>query len=87
MISKYDDRKAFASSWIGHIDEKGNIKFFQGKVEGIIVEPRGENGFGFDSIFRPMGSDKTFAEMTTEEKNQFSHRAKAFNLLKQYLES
>lgn len=44
----------------------------------ISLSPRGEMGFGFDPIFIPNGSDKTFAEMSIEEKNLYSHRAKPF---------
>ena len=52
---------------------------FEGIVHGeIISEKRGENGFGYDPIFIPEGALKTFAEMTLTEKNQYSHRAKAF---------
>lgn len=54
-------------------------KCFQGMVEGkITYEERGKQGFGFDPIFQPYGgNDKTFAEMTTQEKNKYSHRAQA----------
>lgn len=49
---------------------------FTGKVKGKIVgERRGRTGFGFDPIFVPISSGKTFAEMTLEEKNRHSHRA------------
>lgn len=48
-----------------------------GKVHGVIVEPRGESGFGFDSGFQPDGSNKTYAEMTGEEKDAVSHRSLA----------
>ena len=52
---------------------------FEGIVQGeIIIEKRGENGFGYDPIFVPDGALKTFAEMTLTEKNQYSHRARAF---------
>ena len=52
---------------------------FEGIVHGeIISEKRGENGFGYDPIFIPEGALKTFAEMTLTEKNQYSHRARAF---------
>lgn len=51
---------------------------FTGIVNGsIIYEKKGDNGFGYDPIFVPDGFDKTFAQMTFEEKNQISHRAKA----------
>jgi len=54
-------------------------KCFHGKVEGkIAYEERGKQGFGFDPIFQPYGGNgKTFAEMTTQEKNKYSHRAQA----------
>ena len=52
---------------------------FEGIVHGeIILKKRGENGFGYDPIFVPDGALKTFAEMTLTEKNQYSHRARAF---------
>ena len=50
--------------------------FFEGKISGVIAhEPRGEGGFGYDSIFVPDGYEKTFAELSAEQKNQISHRA------------
>ena len=52
---------------------------FEGIVRGeIISEKRGENGFGYDPIFVPEGEIRTFAEMSLEEKNKHSHRARAF---------
>ncbi len=49
-----------------------------GILEGTIAEvPRGTNGFGYDPVFIPQGSQKTFAEMTDAEKNAISHRARA----------
>lgn len=52
---------------------------FHGEVEGKIVKEKcGDQGFGFDPIFKCLDSLKTFAEMTTEEKNRYSHRASAF---------
>ncbi|MBR0597431.1 XTP/dITP diphosphatase [Sinanaerobacter chloroacetimidivorans] len=53
----------------------------------IIYEPKGENGFGYDPLFVPEGHERTFAELTSEEKNQISHRAQALlNLRKQLIE-
>lgn len=52
--------------------------FAEGEVKGMITEEkRGEGGFGYDPIFCPEGSEKTFAEMSSEEKNQISHRGRA----------
>lgn len=57
----------------------GKENKFEGITEGMIMmEKRGNNGFGYDPIFLPNGSDKTFGEMELEEKNKFSHRRKAF---------
>ena len=65
---------------------KGQKYIFEGIAEGKIIEaPRGEAGFGYDPIFVPEGSERTFAEMNMEEKNVFSHRAKAIELLKDFL--
>ncbi len=59
---------------------------FEGVCEGeIITVPRGEKGFGYDAVFIPAGSEKTFAEMDTEEKNAFSHRKKAMKKLIEFL--
>lgn len=59
---------------------------FKGIIKGkIIHERKGENGFGYDSIFIPEDSDKTFAEMELSEKNIFSHRRKATDKLIEFL--
>ena len=55
---------------------------FSSVTEGTIqLQPRGNNGFGFDPIFVPMWTSKTFAEMDLKEKTVFSHRAKAISKL------
>jgi XTP/dITP diphosphohydrolase len=52
---------------------------FRGQAEGIILEaPRGLNGFGYDPLFYFPAIGKTFAELDTEEKAQYSHRGAAF---------
>lgn len=59
---------------------------FDGICEGkIIEESKGDEGFGYDPVFIPNGSNKTFAEMTMEEKNIFSHRRKATEKLVNFL--
>ncbi|MEP7238875.1 MAG: RdgB/HAM1 family non-canonical purine NTP pyrophosphatase [Ferruginibacter sp.] len=60
----------------------GEEYFFEGICPGkIIEEKKGANGFGYDPVFVPDGSDKTFAEMEMAEKNKFSHRKKAMEKL------
>jgi len=64
----------------------GKLITFEGIVKGTICEKRrGENGFGYDPIFQPEGLDKTFAEISLEEKNNISHRAIAVRKLVHYL--
>lgn len=59
---------------------------FLGICEGEITEePRGESGFGYDPIFQPKDFDKTFAEMTLQEKSEIGHRGKAMLQLIEYL--
>lgn len=59
---------------------------FTGICKGSIIdELKGTSGFGYDPVFVPDGSNKTFAEMTMEEKNIFSHRRKATDALIEFL--
>lgn len=61
---------------------------FEGVAEGnILPAARGSKGFGYDPIFQPAGSDKAFAEMELSEKNEYSHRAKAFKKLIAFLQT
>lgn len=60
--------------------------FFEGEVRGSIAsEPRGTNGFGYDPVFIPEGETRTFAEMSSEEKNAISHRKNAVMKLLDFL--
>jgi non-canonical purine NTP pyrophosphatase (RdgB/HAM1 family) len=79
--------KATATTIIGYAKSKTDIRFFEGAIEGNIVSPRGDSGFGWDPIFMPHGHTKTFAEMGTEEKNKISHRRMALDKLKEFLGS
>lgn len=65
----------------------GKEYLFEGIVEGkIIMEKRGKEGFGYDPIFIASGLDKTFAEISLEEKNMISHRARAIKKLTDFLD-
>ena len=69
---------------IFNLDEK--IVSVVGKVEGYISkEPRGKNGFGYDSIFIPKNKKKTFGEMKFSEKYKNDHRFDAFKKIKKFL--
>ncbi|OUJ10974.1 RdgB/HAM1 family non-canonical purine NTP pyrophosphatase [Acetobacter sp. DsW_063] len=57
----------------------GSIRSFEGRIDGVIAPaPRGAAGHGYDPIFIPAGETRTFAEMSDDEKNSISHRARAF---------
>ena len=59
---------------------------FEGIAEGEILNKRvGEKGFGYDPVFKPTGFDRTFAELSLEEKNKISHRGKAVSSLIDFL--
>lgn len=80
-----DPREAYVETAIGYCDENG-VKVAHGIVEGKISDrPRGENGFGYDQIFIPTGSAKTFSEMSDDEKDSVSMRARAVANLKEIL--
>jgi XTP/dITP diphosphohydrolase len=58
----------------------------EGVIEGTIVDaPRGSLGFGYDPVFQPFGSGKTFSELSPAEKNKISHRAQAIKALRSML--
>ncbi|MCH2233031.1 MAG: RdgB/HAM1 family non-canonical purine NTP pyrophosphatase [Crocinitomicaceae bacterium] len=81
VLSKLEsnvDRSAKFMTVIAFASENG-LEIYEGEVKGqITLERRGKEGFGYDPIFLPEGSEKTFAEMSLEEKNEISHRARAF---------
>ena len=65
----------------------GKKYFFEGRVDGeIMTEQHGTDGFGYDPIFKPLGFRQTYAEMSLLSKNTISHRARAMQQLKEFLE-
>jgi XTP/dITP diphosphohydrolase len=82
LMENIENRKASFQSAIAYCNSNTCVPIlFDGEAKGEITarmhSEQGKSGFGFDPIFQPSGSKKTFAEMTIEEKNGFSHRAKA----------
>ncbi|MBQ7525206.1 MAG: XTP/dITP diphosphatase [Abditibacteriota bacterium] len=64
----------------------GEMNFRLGTIEGVIIrEKRGDGGFGYDPVFFVPEAGKTMSEMTAEEKNEISHRARAFAQIKEIL--
>lgn len=64
----------------------GKVSVFEGYVEGSIGrEPKGFNGFGYDPVFYPKGYDRTFAEMSADEKDKLSHRGMALKKFREYI--
>lgn len=85
LAKKLGDNRAEAKTIIGYAKNRDEIEFFEGTIPGRIVAPAGVSAFGWDPIFLPDGYDKTFAEMTTEEKNCVSMRKIAVEKLKNFL--
>ncbi len=80
------NRKANFKSVICYLTEGDEYNFFEGICHGSISrDPKGDNGFGYDPVFIPDGFNKTFAELTEEEKNKISHRGNALRKLKEFL--
>ena len=77
------DRRAWFTSALAVAWPDGPCVVVEGRLNGdLVFPPRGDRGHGYDPIFRPEGSDRTFAEMTDAEKDAISHRARAFARLK-----
>lgn len=87
LLGDCSNRKArFATVFALILNNK--ITFFTGEVKGeISMERHGKDGFGYDPIFFPEGSDKSFAEMSSSEKNEISHRGRATKKLVEYLKA
>ncbi|XP_055929053.1 inosine triphosphate pyrophosphatase-like isoform X1 [Argiope bruennichi] len=86
LLSGFEDKSASAICTLAFSEgSEQTVHLFHGITRGKIVVPKGNKGFGWDSCFLPEGKDKTYAELTFEEKNTISHRRKALLSLKDYL--
>ncbi|HKR67000.1 MAG TPA: non-canonical purine NTP pyrophosphatase [Thermoanaerobaculia bacterium] len=82
-----NNRSAKAQCCVGYWNGR-DVRTFTGETTGeILVKPRGERHFGWDAWFVPRGSQKTFAEMTDDEKDAVSHRGAAYRQLAAHLAS
>ena len=80
------DKSAYFISVLALVMPDGAEHLFEGRCQGQIVwPPRGDGGFGYDPIFVADGETRTFGEMTLSEKKTFSHRGKAFDTFKSFL--
>lgn len=83
----YKERKAKFVSVITMVYPDGKKLVAMGECHGhILTEPIGDNGFGYDPLFVPDGYQRTFAQLSAEEKNKISHRSKALEKLAEMLE-
>ncbi len=85
LAEKLGDSKAEAKTIIGYAKNRNEIEFFEGTIPGKVVAQTGASGFGWDPIFQPNDFDKTFAEMSAEEKKGVSMRKIAVEKLKKFL--
>lgn len=84
-MERHENRKAKFRTVIALIID-GTEHRFEGVVSGSITRmPMGTGGFGYDPIFTPMGFDRTFSEMSINEKNNISHRGRAFKQMLEFL--
>jgi len=83
-LSPAKDWRAEAITGVGYCDG-GDVHYFEGRVSGTIVLPMGKEVFGWDAIFRPLGSGRTYAEMSREEKVTQSMRSVAMRKFSSFL--
>jgi XTP/dITP diphosphohydrolase len=81
-----DDNSVTVVAAVGYHDGE-TIHTFRGEVTGKFVRPRGEGGWGFDKYIIPTELDKTWGEVSEEEKNRTSHRRRALEKFSQFLEN
>ena len=86
MCGAFGKFNARAEVLLGYLDKSGLVTYYSGSISGVIVSHRGEHGLGWDPIFQPEGSDKTFAELKAEKKSDYSMRRIAFEELAGYLD-
>lgn len=82
----YEERTCEFRTTVAIVEDGKEPEFVTGILKGHIASSlRGDGGFGYDPLFIPEGFDKTFAELGTHEKNQISHRRRAFEKFAEYI--
>lgn len=85
-LDKAEGRSARFRTVIAYVTDEGDY-LFEGVCKGeIIREKRGEKGFGYDPVFVPEGFDRTFAELSSDEKNKISHRGRALQKFIEFID-
>lgn len=86
LLAGWEDKSAYAVCTFAYSPggENDDVILFQGKTLGKIVEPKGSGDYGWGPCFQPDGCEKTYGEMSREEKNKVSHGYKALDKLKTY---
>ena len=85
QLRGHQDRRARFRTVLALVDEQGE-HIVEGVVDGVILSsPRGTGGFGYDPVFLPNASERSFSEMSSEEKNGMSHRSRAVERFVAYL--
>ena len=86
LLLGYADKTIEAKCIFAYQESRDSqIHYFTGITKGTLVEPRGNMNFGWDPVFLPKGYNETYGEMDSESKNVISHRYKALQLLKEFL--
>ena len=86
LLLGYEDKTIEAKCIFAYQENRDSqIHYFTGITKGTLVEPRGNMNFGWDPVFLPEGYNETYGEMDNETKNSISHRFKALQLLKEFL--
>ena len=84
-LDEFNNNSASAACCLGFTKDGKSMHLFEGKVKGNIVEPRGSQHFGWDAIFLPTGYQRTFGEMSSQEKHQIPPRGAAAKKFKGFL--
>ncbi|MCL4361985.1 non-canonical purine NTP pyrophosphatase [Candidatus Parvarchaeota archaeon] len=85
IAERFKKHGALAVCTLCYVDNNGKTKIFTGKVKGKIVKAANNSNKSWDYVFLPNGKNKTFAEISSYEKNRISHRGLAIKKLKKYL--